>query len=84
MMFWVLAVLISLVAAMFIAWPLLKERAALRNYGLALALLVPVASLVLYQMVGTPKGIGVVGSPGQTGQPSASAAHPGAGSDMGM
>jgi cytochrome c-type biogenesis protein CcmH len=84
MMFWVLAVLITLVAAVFIAWPLLKERAALRNYGLALALLVPVASLVLYQMVGTPEGISVVGSPGQTGQPSASAAHPGAGSDMGM
>lgn len=81
MTFWILAAAIGLLAAVFISWPLLRERAALRNYGFALVLLVPIASLVLYQAVGTPAGIGVSGSPGQAAQP---AAHPGGQSGMEM
>jgi cytochrome c-type biogenesis protein CcmH len=74
MMFWVLAVIIGVLAAAYMGWPLLRERAALRNYGLAIIVLVPLAALGLYQQVGTPAGIGVSGSPGQTVQASS---HPG-------
>jgi cytochrome c-type biogenesis protein CcmH len=81
MTFWILAGLIGLLAALFIAWPLLRERAALRNYGFALVLLVPLAALMLYQVVGTPEGIGVKGTPGQVAKP---AAHPGGQSGMDM
>jgi cytochrome c-type biogenesis protein CcmH len=74
MMFWILAIVIALLAAAYISWPLLKERAAWRNYGLALIVLTPVAALVLYQAVGTPAGIGVSGTPGTAPQ---QASHPG-------
>lgn len=74
MTFWILAIAIGLVAAAYICWPLLKERAAVRNYGLALVLAVPVVSLGLYQAVGTPEGIGVTGTPGKATQ---AANHPG-------
>ena len=82
MTFWIVAALIGLVAALFIAWPLLQERAAVRNYGFAIILLVPVVALFLYQVVGTPAGIGVTGSPGQAMQ--AAAAHPGQQAGMEM
>jgi cytochrome c-type biogenesis protein CcmH len=74
MMFWVLAVAIGALAAAYICWPLLRERAAVRNYGLALIALVPLAAIGLYQTVGTPAGIGVSGSPGQA---SRAESHPG-------
>lgn len=74
MMFWVLAFIIGALAAAYIGWPLLQGRAAVRNYGLALIVLVPLAALGLYQSVGTPAGIGVSGSPGQTARASN---HPG-------
>jgi len=51
MMFWVLAFIIGALAAAYIGWPLLQGRAALRNYGLALIVLVPLAALGLYGLV---------------------------------
>jgi cytochrome c-type biogenesis protein CcmH len=80
MVFWILAALIGLLAAVFTAWPLLAERAAIRNYGFAIIVMIPIAALVMYQVVGTPAGIGVTGSPGQASQ----AAHPGGDAGMGM
>jgi cytochrome c-type biogenesis protein CcmH len=68
MTFWVLAVAIGALAAAYICWPLLKERAAVRNYALALVALVPLAAIGLYQSVGTPAGIGISGSPTQASQ----------------
>lgn len=65
MMFWFIAAAIAVLAAAYVAWPLLKDRPAVRNYGVALLLLFPVAALFLYQSVGTPEGIGVSGRPGQ-------------------
>jgi cytochrome c-type biogenesis protein CcmH len=62
-MFWTLTMVIGILAAGLIAWPLLKERAAVRNYGLAVVLAFPIAAILLYQQVGTPEGIGVSGTP---------------------
>lgn len=73
-MFWFIATAIAVLAAVFITWPLLRDRAAVRNYGLALLVLVPVAALFLYQSVGAPEGLGITGTPGQ---PQRTANHPG-------
>lgn len=62
-MFWFLAVLIGIVAAVLIAWPLIRQSAEGRMFGLSIALIIPVVSVFLYQQVGTPEGIGVSGTP---------------------
>ena len=54
MTFWLIAALIGIAAALFIAWPLLRERSAIRNYGLTLIVLIPVAALILYQWSSIP------------------------------
>jgi cytochrome c-type biogenesis protein CcmH len=67
-MFWPLAIAIGVLATLFMTWPMLRFGKSTRNYGLALVLLVPIISVFLYQDVGTPDGIGVVGKPQQQQQ----------------
>jgi cytochrome c-type biogenesis protein CcmH len=78
-MFWLLAVIIGGLAAGLMTWPILRERAAVRNYGLALVVAVPVVAILLYQQVGTPEGIGVTGTPQQQQAQQQQARHAGAG-----
>jgi len=68
-MFWLVSIAAALLIAGYVAWPLLRRRGSPRNYGLTLVVLVPVAAVVLYQQVGTPRGIGVSGSPQVVNQP---------------
>jgi cytochrome c-type biogenesis protein CcmH len=78
MMFWVIAIAIAILAAGLMGWPMLRQRAAVRNYGLAVVIAVPVIMALLYQQVGTPEGIGVTGNPQQR-QPQQDAPHAGTG-----
>lgn len=57
--FWLLAVAIPAVTALILFRPLLRRGAPLLGLGLALVLLLPVTTLLMYQGVGTPAGIRV-------------------------
>lgn len=57
MTFWLAATAIPVVTALILFRPLLRKGSALLGLGLALVLLVPVTSLLLYQGVGSPQAI---------------------------
>jgi len=61
--FWLLAVAITACAALVLCWPLLSRQSPSLRGGLILLLLIPLGSLGLYQVVGTPAGIDVQGRP---------------------
>lgn len=79
MMFWSLSVIITVLAMGYLAWPLVRQGGGARNYGLALVLVAPVIALIAYQQIGTPRGIGVVGSPQVQSRAEADHATTGAG-----
>ncbi|MEJ2533974.1 MAG: tetratricopeptide repeat protein, partial [Gammaproteobacteria bacterium] len=58
MNFWIVAAAIPLVAAVVLCLPLLRGGARNVVLGVAMLLLVPLGSFVLYPTVGTPEGIG--------------------------
>lgn len=70
-MFYLLAIIVAVLAGVALFWPLLSQGGQARNYALSLVLVMPVAALLLYQQVGTPLGIGI------SGKPERQAAHPG-------
>jgi cytochrome c-type biogenesis protein CcmH len=82
-MFWVTAFVIGVLAAGLMSGPILRQGAAIRNYGLALVLVVPVIALVLYQQVGTPEGISVTGTPQQQQQQAQQGDHTAGGGQVG-
>lgn len=57
MTFWLAAIAIPVVTALILFRPLLRKGNSLLGLGLALVLLVPVTSLLLYQGVGTPSAL---------------------------
>ncbi len=61
--FWLLAVTIPALTALVLFRPLLRRGGPLLGLGLALLLLLPVTTLLLYQGVGTPAGIAVTETP---------------------
>ncbi len=63
MMFWLIASAIALTAAVVLLRPMLRRDSPLLGAGIARLLLIPVSSLLLYQGVGAPDGIGVQGTP---------------------
>lgn len=63
MSFWIAAIVIPLVAAFFLAWPLLIKGKQWLGFGVAILLLVPTLTILLYQDVGTPEGIDVQAGP---------------------
>lgn len=70
MNFWLVAAAIPLVAALVLTWPLLRGGHRWLSVGLALLILLPLATLMLYQQVGTPQGISVQPLSGHaSGQP---------------
>ncbi|KAA9130560.1 tetratricopeptide repeat protein [Marinihelvus fidelis] len=58
-MFWILAIAIPIFAALVLCWPLLRRGGTWLGLGACLVLLVPVTTLMLYQGVGSPEGVGV-------------------------
>jgi cytochrome c-type biogenesis protein CcmH len=56
--FWLLAVAIPALTAVVLFRPLLRRGGSMLGLGLALLLLLPVTTLLLYQGVGTPAGVG--------------------------
>lgn len=70
MNFWLVAAAIPLVAALVLTWPLLRGGRRWLSVGLALVILMPLATLMLYQQVGAPQGISVQPISGHaSGQP---------------
>lgn len=63
MTFWIAAVAIPLVAALFLAWPMLNKGKSWLGFGLAILVLIPVGTLYLYQEVGTPEGLEIQADP---------------------
>jgi cytochrome c-type biogenesis protein CcmH len=63
--FWLLAVAIPVVTALVLFRPLLRRGGPMLGLGLALLLLLPVTTLLLYQGVGTPAGVGNTAVPPQ-------------------
>ena len=66
--FWLLAVAIPVLAALVLFRPLLRRGGPLLGLGLALLLLLPVTTLLLYQGVGTPEGVGSAAIPPQVAE----------------
>ncbi|MEE4175722.1 MAG: tetratricopeptide repeat protein [Xanthomonadales bacterium] len=62
-LFWLLAAAIPVLTALVLFRPLLRRGGSLLGLGLALLLLLPVTTLLLYQGVGTPAGIRVAEVP---------------------
>ena len=62
-MFWFFAILISLLMAMIVCWPLLRAGGLLRSAGFSLLAVGIVICILLYREVGTPTAIGVDGRP---------------------
>lgn len=63
MSFWLLAIAMPTLAGLALCWPLLRQGGPWLISGASLLLLIPMATLVLYQGVGTPQGIGVKAGP---------------------
>ena len=61
--FWLLAVAIPVLTALVLFQPLLRRGGPLLGLGLALLLLLPMTTLLLYQGVGTPAGVAVTETP---------------------
>jgi cytochrome c-type biogenesis protein CcmH len=61
--FWLPAIAIPLAATLVLCWPILRRGSQLLGMALPLLLLIPVSTLFLYQIVGTPEGIDVTGAP---------------------
>lgn len=57
MTFWVLAVLIPLFTALIMFWPMLRRNSASLGLGIALLLLLPATTLVVYQTIGSPESL---------------------------
>lgn len=57
MTFWVLAVLIPLLTAIVLFWPMLRGKSSSLGLGIALLLLLPAATLLVYQSVGSPRSL---------------------------
>jgi len=57
MTFWVLAVLIPLFTAVVLFWPMLRGKSSTLGLGIALLLLLPAATLLVYQGVGSPRSL---------------------------
>ncbi|MEJ2402324.1 MAG: tetratricopeptide repeat protein [Xanthomonadales bacterium] len=67
-MFWFIAAAV-LFAGLFVAlFPMLRGKSFLQPLALALVFALPAAGLYLYKTVGTPAGIGIVGTPQVAGQ----------------
>jgi len=60
--FWLFAIAIPSLAAVALCWPMLRQRGAWLVSGISLLLLIPVTTLLLYQGVGAPEGIGAARS----------------------
>lgn len=58
-MFWLVSSVVLIAAGMFLAWPLLSRGSPWKGAGLAVALALPIAGLILYQNVGTPSALDV-------------------------
>lgn len=65
-MFWSIAAAVLFAAAIITFLPLLRDRSLWKPVALAMVFIVPVASLWMYQQLGTPEGIDVTGSPDRT------------------
>jgi len=57
MNFWIIAVALLAVPAVFISWPFFAGSAKERVIGLLVLLIIPLAGLILYQNIGTPEAI---------------------------
>lgn len=66
--FWLLAVVIPAITALVLFRPLLRRGGPMLGLGIALLLLLPVTTLLLYQGVGTPAGIRVAEVPAQVAE----------------
>lgn len=62
-MFWILGTIIGFAAALAMAWPIIRQGGAQRNYAFAMVIAVPLIALSMYSKVGTPEGIEVSGTP---------------------
>jgi cytochrome c-type biogenesis protein CcmH len=58
--FWLLSVVILLIAVLVACWPLFRKDSRWKASAIGLLALVPAGAVVLYQAVGTPEGIDVV------------------------
>lgn len=58
-----LTIAIGILAGIGIFWPMLTHGRNVRRYGISLVVALPIVTLMLYQQVGTPLGIGVSGTP---------------------
>lgn len=56
-MFWIIAITILAVAALFVAWPLLGRGSNWRAIGLAVVVALPLGGALLYRDVGTPAAL---------------------------
>lgn len=63
MTFWLAAIAIPMVTALLLFRPLLRKGGPLLGLGLALMLLLPITTLLLYQGVGTPQGVNFPDAP---------------------
>lgn len=61
-MFWTLATLILLAAGLIVCWPMLRGDSDWKGAGIALLILVPAASLLLYRGVGSPESLNAAAS----------------------
>jgi len=69
MTFWIFAIALLAVPALIIGWPLFFGSTKDRINGALVLLIIPVAGLVLYQLIGTPEAIDLpVAKPPQTAQ----------------
>jgi cytochrome c-type biogenesis protein CcmH len=69
MTFWIFAIALLAVPAVIISWPLFFGSTKDRINGALVLLIIPVAGLVLYQVIGTPEAIGLPeAKPQQTAQ----------------
>jgi cytochrome c-type biogenesis protein CcmH len=66
--FWLLAAAIPVLTALVLFRPLLRRGGSMLGLGLALLLLLPVTTLLLYQGVGTPAGIQPTEVPAQVAE----------------
>jgi len=69
MNFWIFAIALLVVSAAVVSWPLFTGSARDRIAGLFILLIVPLASILLYQSIGTPAAINLPSAtPRQTAQ----------------
>ncbi|MGA9573479.1 MAG: hypothetical protein WBS20_05970 [Lysobacterales bacterium] len=80
MNFWIVAIALLAISAMIVSWPLFTGPAREKITGLFVVLMLPLAGILMYQMIGTPEAIhlpSISGTPPSAQQPSAHSAQQG-------